>query len=156
MSNITVRPPRSEEADTLAAFLIAMAHESEGMALNPETVLNGVRRVLNHPELGHYRVLEVDGRLAGMCLVTSEWSDWHNRPYWWFQSVYIQPGLRGQGLLRCLMQAVEDEAHAAGVQELRLYVESNNDRAIGAYRKQGWHEGHYRLMQKSVSAMASS
>ncbi|MBY0404684.1 MAG: GNAT family N-acetyltransferase, partial [Cyanobacteria bacterium] len=86
----------------------------------------------------------------GCTLITQEWSDWNNIPYWWVQSVYIQPEYRGKDTLKHLFDTIEAQAKAAQVPEIRLYVEIENKRAIRAYEKRGFHDGHYALMQKKI------
>ncbi len=148
-----VRTGIPQDIPVLADFLQQMASESEAIALDRNTVELGISRVFQQPQLGQYWVLEnrETAQTVGMCMITFEWSDWHNRFYWWFQSVYIHPDFRGQGLLKILMEAVESKAHAENGQELRLYVESSNQRAIRAYEKLGYQRGHYAVMQKQVS-----
>ncbi len=150
--NVAVRPAHLADSPQLVLFLLAMAEESEGLRLDPDTVSLGVTRVFESPHIGHYWVLEdpETRTLVGMCLVTVEWSDWHNRFYWWLQSIYLQPAYRGQGLLQALLSHIEADATRQGVSELRLYVESENRRAIRAYEKQDYRSGHYLVMQKTL------
>jgi ribosomal protein S18 acetylase RimI-like enzyme len=147
-----VREGRPEDIPHFVRFLMAQAMESEGMALNRETLEQGVTRVFQEPGLGRYWVIEdtETNTPAGMCMITQEWSDWHNRFYWWYQSVFISPEYRGQGLLGLMMRRIEEVAREQGVQELRLYVETENQRAIRAYDKLGYETGHYNVMQKRM------
>ncbi len=150
--SFSVRPAVLQDAAQLVQLLKHMAWESENLALDQVQLQQGVKAVFDHPERGQYWVIQgaEQGVVYGMCMVTFEWSDWHNRFYWWFQSVYILPEYRGQGLLALLMTHVQQVAQQEGAQELRLYVESQNHQAIRAYEKLGYQTGYYHVMQKHL------
>lgn len=144
----SIRTAAAADADTLAAFNIAMALETEQLRLIPSVVTAGVRRVLADPSLGFYLVAEQDGQAVSGLLVTTEWSDWRNGRLWWIQSVYVQPGARRQGLFRALYRHVWTLANAApDVCGVRLYVEQHNARAQATYRGLGMVETEYRVME---------
>ena len=147
-----IRIARPDEVEALSRLILAMALESEGRELNCETLRIGIQAVFENSGLGRYWVIERNQQLIGCTLITVEWSDWNNAPYWWIQSLYIQPEFRGQGLFEQLLAELEDAAHATGVKELRLYVEQNNQRAIRVYARNGFDGEHYRCMIKDLSA----
>jgi GNAT superfamily N-acetyltransferase len=81
--------------------------------------------------------------------VTTEWSDWTNGRYWWFQSVYVVPEWRGRGVFRALWDHVENAARKEGdVASLRLYVERDNASARAVYEKLGMEESGYLVYEK--------
>ena len=129
-----------------------MAVESENRQLN-EAVLNaGIQRVFDEPALGTYWVVcDATSNIVASCMITIEWSDWNNAPYWWYQSVYIAPSWRGKGVFGELQTHIKAAAQQAGVCELRLYVETENARAIRAYEKCGFTGGHYGVMETVLS-----
>ncbi len=127
---------------------IAMALETEGLALNEDVVLPGVATVLSGDSLGFYLVAEVDGRLAGQLMVTYEWSDWRNGQFWWIQSVYVRPERRRRGVYRALHRCVAAEAQAAGgVCGLRLYVEQDNNVAQQVYESLYMRRTRYQMYE---------
>ncbi len=151
MSAIRTRFARPEDTETLAEFNIAMAEESEGMALNPVVVRSGVRRLLAAPAHGFYVVAEVEGELAGSLMVTSEWSDWRDGEFWWIQSVYVRPEHRRRGVYRRLYDFVKRQAsESGGVRGFRLYVERDNEVAQAVYRRLGMRESAYRVFEELV------
>lgn len=152
-SAVTVRPGREEDRDTIAAFNAAMARETEGKELDLAVLRSGVERAISDPSRGRYLVAELDGRVAGCLFVTREWSDWHDRWYWWIQSVYTQPDARGRGVYTALHERVRDEARAAGdVAAIRLYVEKRNRRAQRTYRALGMVDSDYLVYEEVVSS----
>lgn len=136
----------------LVEMIQQMAEESEGKRLDEETLTGGISAVFEDAGRGAYWVVSDESAVAiGCLLVTTEWSDWHNRDYWWVQSVYVQPDHRGKGALGVLLDAVEESARQAGVAEVRLYVDLENDRAAKAYHKLGFGFSSYQVMGKKLN-----
>ncbi|MDX2084707.1 MAG: GNAT family N-acetyltransferase [Candidatus Melainabacteria bacterium] len=152
-SAVVCRPASPEEIPLLIEFVLQMAADSEGRLLDPLIAGEGVQAIFNEPALGTYWVIfhrEIH-QPVGCCLVTTEWSDWHNAPYWWIQSAYIRPDYRGQGLFHQLMQALESAAKAQDVCSLRLYVHKDNASAIAVYQRQGFSADRYCCMEKPLN-----
>ena len=141
---LLVRPAGPSDVDTLAAFNVAMALETESLALDLDTVRRGVAAMLADPAKGSYRVATRDGAVVGQLMITTEWSDWRCGWWWWIQSVYVAPEARRGGVYRALYQSVVDDAARAGdVHGLRLYVEQDNLRAQQTYQALGMARGKY-------------
>lgn len=145
---INIRRATPADADFIVASNIAMAQETEGMAL-PETVTRpGVAAALSDESLGFYLLAEVDGRPAGQLMITFEWSDWRNGLFWWIQSVYVRPEFRRRGVYRALHQHVADAAQSqGGVCGLRLYVEQDNATAQQVYESLAMRRTRYRMYE---------
>jgi GNAT superfamily N-acetyltransferase len=146
---IAVRIAKTEDADVLAQANIAMAWETERKRLDPATIAQGVRAVLNDPQRGFYVVAMKSGQIAGSLMVTFEWSDWRSGLIWWIQSVYVQPAFRRQDVFRKLFEFVETQASGKpDVCGIRLYVEQSNRVAKQAYADAGMQETSYRIYEK--------
>jgi GNAT superfamily N-acetyltransferase len=122
----TIRPATESDADAIAAFIVAMAMETEHLRLDPAVVAPGVRGALADQAKARYFVADVGGKVIGQLMITLEWSDWRNGNLWWIQSVYVLPEYRGRGVFRALYGHVRDLARGAGAAGLRLYVERDN------------------------------
>ena len=143
-----VRHAEPRDADVLVTHNCAMAHETEGKALDPAVVTRGVRGLFERPDHGFYVVAEREGAIAGSLMVTFEWSDWRDGFFWWIQSVYVDPAQRRTGVYRALYDEVSTAARAAGgVRGLRLYVERENASARAVYGRLGMDETSYRLYE---------
>lgn len=59
---------------------------------------------------------------------------------------------RGQGVATLLMQAVEQAAHAQGIQRLMLDAAAANDRALHFYRAQHGYRNHGVFLRKDLPA----
>lgn len=139
------------DVSSLIEFNQAMALETEGKTLDPETLAQGVTAVFADPAKGFYVVAEDSGHIVGGLMVTTEWSDWRNGWFWWIQSVYIRPEARGQGIYRKLYEFVKQKAAAGGgVCGFRLYVEKENQSAQAVYKKLGMEQTYYLLYEESV------
>jgi ribosomal protein S18 acetylase RimI-like enzyme len=139
-----VRPAEPADLDAIAAFQVAMAHETEAITLDPAVVRRGVAAVLADPAKGRYRVAEREGAVVGSLMLTTEWSDWRDGTWWWIQSVYVAPEARRAGVYRALHASVLADAEATGgVCGVRLYVEHANTRAQATYEAMGMRRGRY-------------
>jgi ribosomal protein S18 acetylase RimI-like enzyme len=159
---VRIRAARPSDAEVIAEFNRRLASESEGRELDPDTLLSGVRMLLSDPAHGQYWIAEAagepggegsDAEPVGQCLVTTEWSDWTNGRYWWFQSVYVVPEWRGRKVFRALWDHVESAARKEGdVASLRLYVERDNASARAIYQKLGMEETGYLVYEKWLTS----
>ena len=146
---IKIRLGEERDADTLIRFNRAMAHETEMMELPLHTVTAGVQSLIKHTEYGFYTVAEIDGRLVGSLMVTTEWSDWRNKFFWWIQSVYVDPEYRRKGIYKRLYDHIKEMAVNQGnVCGFRLYVERENTVAQKTYASLGMKETYYRMYEE--------
>jgi ribosomal protein S18 acetylase RimI-like enzyme len=144
---LQIRPATVSDAATIAAFNVAMAAETEGLALDPDTVAAGVLGLLTHPERGFYLVAEDDGVVVGQLMCTFEWSDWRNGVQYWIQSVYVMPSARRRGVYRALYEALVGRANDAGAAGVRLYVHHDNVVAQQTYSALGMDAAEYRIFE---------
>lgn len=127
---------------------LALAWDTEGLALDAETLRAGITALLEERAPGMYFVAELDGVVVGQTMVTYEWSDWRNRMVWWIQSVHVVPEARGQGIFGAIYGVIRQEAAAAGAAGLRLYVDTSNTRAQSVYAALGMNGDHYRVFEE--------
>ena len=147
---ISIRPPTTQDVETLVTFNQRLAWETEAKLLDPDTLRRGVWAVLADPQRGQYFLAEQAGQVVGQLLITREWSDWRNGWLWWIQSVYVRAEARQQGVFRALFEWVLQEAQRQGdVVGLRLYVENHNTAALATYYKLGMVDAGYRVLERS-------
>lgn len=154
-----VRPARREDVELLVEFNAAMALETEDRELDRDVLARGVEAVLDDPARGAYWVAEPGdgGAVLGALMVTKEWSDWRAGEFWWVQSVYVRPEVRGRGVYSALYRHLHAAARAdAGVCGLRLYVERENTRAQAIYEKLGMRRSDYLLYEDDFVLPAGS
>lgn len=132
-------------------FNCRMADETEGRALDPDIIGEGVATLLADKSKGRYWIAESAGKIVGQLMVTYEWSDWRNGTLWWIQSVYVHPIFRRKGVFSALFHHVESLARAEpDVCGLRLYVENSNTRAQQTYEALGMVKPNYLVMESML------
>lgn len=148
VSRVNIRTAAANDLDIIVSHNLAMARETEGRRLDPQTVRAGVQRALRDSMRGVYYLAERDGKIVGQLLITREWSDWRAGWFWWVQSVYVAPDARRQGVYRALYEHVLAAARAQpDVCGLRLYVERQNSRAQQAYERLGMKRSAYQIYE---------
>lgn len=153
MQDILIRTAIADDLDIIAANNAAMALETEGCALDADTIRSGVRRVLADSTRGVYYLAKVGGNVAGQLLITREWTDWRDGWFWWIQSVYVAPDSRGHGVYAALHQHIEAAAQAEpDVRGVRLYVERENASAQRVYERLGMKRTGYLFYEIDWSA----
>ena len=144
-----VRGAGAGDLDILVAFNLAMARETESLALHEPTVRAAVAELLEDPARGRWLLVEAGGEIAAALMLTPEWSDWRGGFLWWIQNVYVAPAHRRRGHYRRLHDHVRGlAARTPGVCGLRLYVEHENRAAQATYRALGMQETHYKLFEQ--------
>lgn len=145
---ITIRAATHGDISHLVEWNAAMAWETEAKTLDREVLARGVAAVLDEPRRGFYLVAEHEGQAAACLLITYEWSDWRAGDFWWIQSVYVTAPARRGGVFRALYAEVARRAREAGAVGLRLYVETENDRAQATYAGLGMQRCHYFMYEQ--------
>lgn len=144
----TIRQATSKDASVIVRFNALIAEETEHRVLDSERLGKGVETILSDPSKGIYFLAELDGNAIGQLMITYEWSDWRNGNFWWIQSVYVDRLHRGEGVFRSLYRHVCDLAsQRADVCGLRLYVESQNERARRTYEQLGMKKARYEMYE---------
>ena len=145
---ISISKAEHSDIPAIAGYQVAMARETEGMELDPETVNRGVSAVFEDPGKGFYLVAKDGGTTVGSLMITYEWSDWRARTVWWIQSLYVVPERRREGIFRqmyawLLEKVMKDDA----VGGIRLYVDRTNVKAQNVYESLGMDGNHYRFYE---------
>ena len=148
--SLSIRAAAVTDLAELVAWNTAMASETEHKQLDQVILERGIRGVFEQPRRGFYLIAERDGVAVGSLLVTYEWSDWRCGDFWWIQSVYVVSEARRGGVFRALYADVAQRAAAAGAVGLRLYVETENQRAQATYAGLGMQRCHYWMYESPL------
>ena len=153
MSQTIIRRANLSDQETICAFNVALAMETEGQELDPSSVASGVRQVLGGPDKGFYllalhQTASGEKQICGQLLCLPEWSDWQNGSYWWIQSVYVAPQFRRQGVFRTLFESLTKMSKGlAGIVGIRLYVDQSNAIGMKTYAQLGFVRSSYEIYQ---------
>jgi len=148
VKNIFVREANVSDIPTLVNYNRALAYETENIALDEKILRLGIEKVLELEDC-QYFVAELNGKIVGQSMITSEWSDWRNGVMWWMQSVYVDPSHRQRGVFQSILKYIEAlvEKHQE-VKGLRLYVKQDNKVGISAYESLGIKNSGYVIHEK--------
>ena len=148
MSDVRFRDAARTDVAAIVEFQLAMARETEEVALDRPTLTRGVDAVFDNPSIGRYYVAESGGEVIGSLLITYEWSDWRNGMVWWIQSVYVLPAFRGRGVYAGLYAHIKTIVEPdPAIRGIRLYVDNRNAAAQKVYARLGMEGEHYRVFE---------
>jgi GNAT superfamily N-acetyltransferase len=95
------------------------------------------RVISDDPATMRGRLLTVDGRAAGLVQFVAHRSCWKVENVCYLQDLYAEPGLRGRGLGRALIEAVYAEADRSGTPAVYWLTASSNITARLLYDRVG-------------------
>ena len=151
--NIFIRVAASDDIGVISEFNCRLAMETENKTLDPGTVMEGVRRGLQLGDEVQYFVAVDESGVIGQILLTREWSDWRNGWMVWLQSVYVAPEKRGAGVFRMLFErSIELARLRCNPVCVRLYVEHENETALTTYRRLGFQDSGYLVMEMAIES----
>ncbi len=149
--DVFTRAATSEDIMVISEFNCCLALETENKTLDRATVLNGVRRGFELGDEVQYLVAEDGSGVIGQIMLTREWSDWRNGWMIWLQSVYVAPAKRGAGVFRILFErSIEMARLRCNPVCVRLYVEHENEIAMTTYRRLGFQDSGYQVMEMAI------
>ena len=76
-----------------------------------------------------------DGKLVGMVQFFPHAHTWYAQPVCYLNDLFVQPGIRGAGIGRSLIEAVVDAARQQGWAEVYWHTQSHNAVARNLYDK---------------------
>jgi GNAT superfamily N-acetyltransferase len=142
------REAKVSDAEAIVNFQLAMALETEDLALDKETCTLGVAEVFKNSNRGQYFVVQSESKVIASLLIVPEWSDWRNGEVWWIHSVYVLPDFRKEKVFTQFYEYIKSKVQAdSKLRGLRLYVDKRNAVAQAVYRKIGMNNQHYELYE---------
>ena len=145
---LSVRSAVINDAADIARWQMAMASETEGMQLQSETVLAGVKHVFAHPEIGEYMIGCVDDQAVACLLLLREWSDWRCGTVLWIHSLYVEKDHRRSGIFKAMYERIKARvADDSSLRGIRLYVDKSNQTALKTYKNIGMNGDHYQTFE---------
>lgn len=144
-----IRKANEDDIEVIAEYNYNLAYETENKELDKDTLLKGVKSIIDDESKGVYYVCVIDNKVVGQIMYTYEWSDWRNGTFIWVQSVYVHKDYRGKGVFKSLYKHIKsicdnDENNFVGI---RLYVEKENYTAQKTYKSLGMNECNYYMYE---------
>ena len=148
VTDIFVREAEQSDVSTLIEYNLSLADETESISLDKNILRLGIEKALELNDC-RYLVAELDNKIVGQTMLTSEWSDWRNGVIWWMQSVYVNPDYRKRGVFQSILKYIENLAEKTPeVKALRLYVMDDNQIAQRVYQNLGMNNSNYLVYEK--------
>jgi ribosomal protein S18 acetylase RimI-like enzyme len=149
---VVVRDATHADIEFIADCNCGLAEETEEKTLDRGVLTSGIRRGFSHPGMCRYLIADVGGRPAGMTMLTYELTDWRDGVIWWLQSVYVVREFRNLGVFRTVYHHIETLARRSPeVRGLRLYVRSDNERAMTTYGAMGMSPAGYEVFEHELA-----
>ena len=146
--NLKIREAVKSDITILAKNNQSLANETESILLDKDILRLGIEKALELNDC-RYLVAELNNKIVGQTMVTSEWSDWRNGVIWWMQSVYVNPDYRKRGVFQSILKHIENLAEKIPeVKALRLYVMDDNQIAQRVYQNLGMNNSNYLVYEK--------
>ena len=129
---------QKSQVNTLAEFQLNLAMETENMQLDRQIVRDAINFFLDEDskegsnELGIYLVKLREETVIGTLLLTFE-----SQTHWWIQSVYAISEERRKGHFTSIFQEAASIGRQRKAKSIKLYVETENERAQNTYKKLG-------------------
>ena len=142
-----IRKATLSDVNEIAKNNILLAKEIEQRNLEFSTVQNGSEAVLSDERNGFYIIAENNHHVIGQVFITIEWSDWRNQTIWWIHRVYVHKQWRKKGVFTALLQQIKQLAKDNNVYVLRLYVLQSNKNAMNIYKKSGFADAPFIILQ---------
>ncbi len=105
---------------------------------NREAQARGLRLILDNPQLGRLFVLRDNGRVIGMANALITVSTAQGSRVVLLEDVVLEPGHRGGGLGRRLVEHVCDWAGSQGMTRVTLLADKDNAPALSFYERLGF------------------
>ena len=149
ITDLIIRAAKASDVPTLIEYNQGLARETENIFLDETILSQGVGNAIERNDC-QYFVAELDGKVIGQTMVTTEWSDWRNGEMWWMQSVYVHPGYRKRGVFPKIFRYIEKLAESnPNVKALRLYVMHDNQSGRSSYQNLGMDDSGYIVYELS-------
>lgn len=133
----TIRPATAADVPAILRLIRALA-EYEKLLHEAVATEDDLRETLFGPTPGAEVLLaEQEGRAVGMALFFPNYSTFLGKPGIYLEDLFVEPGCRGQGIGKALLQAVARRAVQRGCGRFEWSVLDWNQPAIDFYRSLG-------------------
>ncbi|MEG3639327.1 GNAT family N-acetyltransferase [Magnetococcus sp. PR-3] len=132
-----VRHARRGDLDALVTLLEQLFAMEVDFQFDAPTQRQGLLLLLQTPN-ACLLVIEDQYQVVGMCSLQSIVSSSEGGAVGIVEDVVIAQSHRDQGLGHLLLQALEQEAKAQGLSQLRLVVDQNNGATLAFFQRMGW------------------
>jgi ribosomal protein S18 acetylase RimI-like enzyme len=147
-----VRTARPQDLEQLVELLRLLFAIEEDFNVNADKQRQGLALVLDD-ERSRVLVAEVHGKVVGMCTGQLVISTAEGGPAVLVEDVVVDPGHRGQGIGRALLDALATWARNQGASRMQLLADTNNRPALVFYDRRGWQRTALICLRRHLSGI---
>lgn len=137
MTEVHVRAARAADLDAMVRLLAALFSLEPDFVPDATRQRRGLAMLLGDPR-ATILVAEQDGAVVGMATVQLVVSTAEGDLAGLVEDVIVEERLRGGGIGRRLVEAIEEWARARNATRLQLLTEADNEPALKFYERVGW------------------
>jgi GNAT superfamily N-acetyltransferase len=134
----------------LVVLLMSEFYQESNFELEPVRGRAAIHGLVADASRGRLWLIEQDGQTAGYVALTFGWSLEYLGRDAFIDDLYLRAPFRGQGLGTRVMERVEAEARAHGVQALHLEVGRDNHAGKALYFRSGFRDNDRQLLSKRL------
>ena len=134
-TNYLIRPAEGADRAQWESLWQAYLEFYESSLANEVTELLWQRILDPAHEIQCRLAAATDGNPVGLVHFFPHAHTWYASPVCYLNDLYVQPGIRGDGIGKRLIEAVLDEARLQGWSEVYWHTQRNNSVARGLYDK---------------------
>ena len=146
-SQVVIRPARIRDIEVLVSLLEVLFCIEEDFIFNETRQLNGLKLLIND-ERSTVLVAEIREKIIGMCTGQRVISTAEGGPAILVEDVVVDPGYRGMGIGRKLLESIFRWAEENSASRLQLLADRKNRAALDFYEKTGWQETRLICLRK--------
>ncbi len=135
-----IRPAVEADLETMTQLIGRLFSLEPDFTFDPAKVRRGLALLLAREDAAALWVVDLAGRVVGLCTAQIVISTAAGGPVAWVEDVVISPELRGQGLGRQLLDHVAAWSRRRGLARLQLLADRENENALAFYRHLGWQD----------------
>ncbi len=145
-----IRKANSDDIINISKSNVLLAKESEDLDISYKTTYKAVKKLIDDKNRGFYLLAVENKKILGQLMITYEWSDWNNKDFWWVQSVYVDKNYRKKGVFKSLLNEVKKLSRKNNVSKIRLYVYTENKKAIDVYKSLNMKKKDYIIFETEI------
>lgn len=147
-TEVHIRPARPEDIPEMTALLKMLFAIEKDFAIDAERQERGLAMLLDSGS-ACLLAAEAEGRVVGMVSGQLVISTAEGGPSLWAEDLVVEPGWRGRGVGRRLMEAVAHWAREQGAPRLQHLADQGNQRGLAFHRSLGYQTTRMICMRKS-------
>jgi len=143
-------PATAKDLPQMVELLAVLFTDEAEFQPNADKQRRALEQILNNPSIGTLYVAREGKRVIAMASLLYTISTAEGGKAAWFEDLVVHPDERKRGIGEALLKHVVTEARAAGITQITLLTDMQNERAQAMYRRAGFVGSPMRPMRLKV------